>query len=183
MLKSISATVAIIIAIIALIAASDFTPARAQNAPQAPTGITVANGAEPGQVVVSWQGGANARFYRIGWVAFDDIDTARDDGREWLDAFAFQDVSNHGQTNHTIKNLKPGTQYAFITASLLSRFGNPTWSRWAYLTTAAPPNPNSSGTANPAATATRHDADAPAHGNADSVHIQQRLRCRQRRFD
>ena len=96
--------------------------------------MQAADGANPGEVAVSWDAVAGAPFYRIGWVAYDDIDAARADGREWLDAFAFSDVANRGQTSHTLKRLTPCLRYAFIAASLNRRFGDPSWSQWALLT-------------------------------------------------
>ena len=100
----------------------------------APANVRAADGANPGEVVVSWDAVAGAPFYRIGWVAYDDIDAARAAGRNWLDAFAFSDVANLGQTSHTVKNLAPCVRYAFIAASLSRRFGDASWSDWALLT-------------------------------------------------
>ena len=58
-------------------------PAQAQdNALPAPSNVQAADGANPGEVAVSWNAVAGAPFYRIGWVAYDDIDAARADGRE-----------------------------------------------------------------------------------------------------
>ena len=126
-------------------------PAQAQDATlPAPSNVQAADGPNPGEVAVSWNAVAGAPFYRIGWVAYDDIDAARADGREWLDAFAFSDVANRGQTSHTIKRLTPCLPYAFIAASLNRRFGDPSWSQWALLT----PGEGSDSCPTPAATPT-----------------------------
>ena len=87
-------------------------------------------------VVVAWDAVDGAAFYRIGWVAMDDIPAVRAEGREWLDAFVFADVANRGQTAYTITGLVPGRDYAFIVASVAQRFGAGAWSGWAYLTPA-----------------------------------------------
>ena len=81
---------------------------------------------------------ADAAHYRIGWVNMETFQVVQaEDGREWLDVFAFHDVVNRGQTAQTLSDLEPGVQYAFIAASVGHRFGNAAgWSNWTYLTTA-----------------------------------------------
>ena len=133
-----------------------------------PVNVHAVDGANPGEVTVSWDAPDGTAFYRIGWVAFDDIAVVRADGRPWLDAFAFMDVTNYGQTAHTLTGLHPGVEYAFIAGSVSSRFGIAQWSEWAYLTLAeapatacptdaggvpaAPQTPNPTATPAPAAT-------------------------------
>ena len=134
----------------------------------APANVRAADGANPGEVVVSWGAVAGAPFYRIGWVAYDDIDAARAAGRNWLDVFAFSDVANLGQTSHTVKNLAPCVRYAFIAASLSRRFGDASWSDWALLTPGDgnDPCPAAAATGTPAPTPrpTRGDYDADKDG-------------------
>ena len=113
--------------------------AQGQTRPAAPVNIRATNGDKPGQAVVRWDAVADAAYYRIGWVAFQDIATVQDAGRPWLDAFAFTDVTNYGQSSHTLTGLAPGIEYAFITGSVSSRFGIAQWSEWAYLTLAEAP--------------------------------------------
>ncbi len=136
-----------------------------------PVNVQAVDGANPGEVTVSWDVATGAAFYRIGWVAFQDIATVQDAGRPWLDAFAFMDVTNYGQTGHTLTGLHPGVEYAFIAGSVSSRFGIAQWSEWAYLTLAdasATSCPTDTGgepaapqTPNPAATATPTPAATP----------------------
>ena len=119
--------------------AACLTPARAHNdaaPPAAPANARVVDGATAGAVVMAWDAVDGAAFYRIGWVAMDDIPAVRAEGREWLDAFVFADVANRGQTAYTIMGLVPGRDYAFIVASVAQRFGAGAWSGWAYLTPA-----------------------------------------------
>ena len=70
--------------------------------PPAPANARAADGATAGTVVMAWDAVDGAAFYRIGWVAMDDIPAVRAEGREWLDAFVFADVANRGQTAYTI---------------------------------------------------------------------------------
>ena len=139
------------------------SPAGAQAPSPPPTNFQAVNGMNAGEVSVLWDAVDGAAFYRIGWVAYDDIDAARANGRNWLDAFDFKDVENQGQTTQLLKGLLPGAGYAFIAASVERRFGNVhNWSEWVYLTTAAadatscptytgtpPPPPSNGGTPPP----------------------------------
>ena len=123
-------------AVLLVIITASIAPARAQHAP---ANIQAADGSNPGAVTISWDAAADAAFYRIGWVAFDNIAAVQAAGRPWLDAFAFTDVTNYGQTTHTLTDLAPGMQYAFIIGSVSNRFGAAQWSEWAYLTLAEAP--------------------------------------------
>lgn len=73
-------------------------------------------------------------------MAEDDYRAVTAAGRDWLEAFAFVDVANQGQTSHTISRLTPGIRYAFIVGSISQRFGTATWSEWDLLTLAAAPD-------------------------------------------
>ena len=118
--------------------------------PTAPASVTAADADTPGAVIVAWQAVPEAAYYRIGWVASADVAAALADGREWLDAFAFTDAANRGQTRHRLTGLTPGAEYAFIVATLNARFGPANWSQWAYLTpTAASATPTPAPTPTP----------------------------------
>ena len=126
--------------VVVIVAAAGVVPAGAQGGGVvAPGNVRAVDGGGPGEVTVSWNAVDEADFYRIGWVAFDDIAVVRAEGRPWLDAFAFMDVTNYGQTVHTLTGLHPGVDYAFIAGSVSSRFGIAQWSEWAYLTLAEAP--------------------------------------------
>ena len=154
------------------IAVASVAPARAQTALAAPANIQAADGANPGAVTISWDAAADTAFYRIGWVASDKIAAVQAAGRPWLDAFAFTDVTNHGQTTHTLTDLTPGVQYAFIAGGVSSRFGAAQWSEWAYLTLAEAPatscpietgEPPAPQMPTPSPTPTRAPTPTPAH--------------------
>ena len=102
----------------------------------APAGVTAADGEPTGTVIVRWDTVDDAAFYRIGWVALDDIAAAQAAGREWLDAFIFADISGAWATEYAVPGVTPGRRYAFIVASVGRRFGAGRWSEWAYLTPA-----------------------------------------------
>ena len=122
--------------LLVVVAVSVAAPARAQGGLAAPVNVRVVDGAGHGTVAVSWDAADDAAFYRIGWVAKSDYDAVIAAGQSWLDAFAFTDVDNRGQSEHTVSNLAPGVEYAFIMGTVRNRFGNAAWSEWALLTTA-----------------------------------------------
>ncbi len=129
---------AVVAAVIGLSLARSPAGAQAQGGLAAPANVRAADGVNPGQVTILWDAVDGAAFYRIGWVALDDIDAVRADGRSWLDAFDFKDVENKGQTTQRLQGLLPDTRYAFVASSVERRFGSArNWSEWTYLTTAA----------------------------------------------
>ena len=139
MMKTMVIALSLAALLLVVVAVSVAAPARAQGGLAAPVNVRVANGANAGTVTVSWNAADDAAFYRIGWVASDNIATVQAAGRDWQDAFAFADVANLGQTAHTLPDLAPGARYAFIIGSINDRFGAAQWSEWAYLTLAEAP--------------------------------------------
>ena len=71
----------------------------------APRNVNADHGTKPGQVVISWDGIPEARFYCIGWASQDRVAQAQAEGRHWLDTFVTVDVANTGQTTHAIHDL------------------------------------------------------------------------------
>ena len=144
------ALVAILATAIAIAAAGpSLAMAHDDTPPPAPTGVHASDGPNPGTATIAWNappddapsGDTSAddapAFYRVGWVSADDIAAAQD----WLDAFAFVDVANRGQTAYIVKGLTPGVRYAFIVAAVNRRFGAAAWSEWSYLTPSAGASP------------------------------------------
>ena len=105
-----------------------------------PANLTAVDGSNPGEVDLTWDAVANANFYRIGWVDFDDAQAANDEGRDWLDAFVFVDVTNLRQTSYTVIRLEQGVPFAFIVGSVDTRFGAAEWSEWQTLTLKTDPS-------------------------------------------
>ena len=98
----------------------------------APTGVTAANGANPGEAVISWQPVAGAAFYRIAWIAAADADEIAETGGDWLSAITFTDVSaaddDADPQQHTLTRLNPGVRYIFQVGSRRLAAGTPAWS-------------------------------------------------------
>ena len=86
----------------------------AQGGLAAPANVRAADGGSPGTATVSWDAVAGAAFYRVGWVAADDVAAVQADGRHWLDAFDFKDVANTGQTSQGLKGLTPSNFFLVI---------------------------------------------------------------------
>ena len=123
--------------LLALLSANVNTVAHAQGDLVAPSNVAAHNTGNPGEVRISWDAVPNAEYYRIGWVAYSDVEPIIASGGDWLEHFAFIDIENRGQTEQTITRLTPGVQYAFIMASNDGRYGTPRWptaTGWAFLT-------------------------------------------------
>ena len=132
------------IVVIAVIV-SGVAPATAEEQTPQATNVQVANGTNPGEVIITWETASEAKYYRIGSVNMErDHITATDNG-DWLEAFTYVDVANRGQSSHTIHGLEPGAYHAFAVLTNDSRYGQPTWpevnpdtdTAWVYLTVAA----------------------------------------------
>ena len=123
--------------VVALLSANVHTVAHAQGDLVAPSNVVAQNTGNPGEVRISWDPVPNAAYYRIGWVAYSDVEPIIASDGDWLEHFAFIDIENRDQTEHTVTRLTPGVQYAFIMASNDGRYGTPRWptaTGWAFLT-------------------------------------------------
>ena len=147
--KSVIAVVLSVVA--ALLSANLNTLAHAQGDLVAPGNVAAQNTGNPGEVRISWDAVPGAAYYRIGWVAYSDVQPIIASGGDWLERFAFIDIQNRDQTQHTITRLTPGVQYAFIVASNSDRYGTPQWppaTGWKFLNlTEAPASYAAIGTA------------------------------------
>ena len=76
---------------------------------------------------ITWNSATGAKYYRIGWIAREDYITISEVGGDPLEAFAFIDVSNRRQAEHTVTRLTPGVTYLFLVASNDARYGTPKW--------------------------------------------------------
>ena len=84
----------IIAAIAAAFAAivSGVAPATAEEQTPQATNVQVANGTNPGEVIITWETASEAKYYRVGSVNIDrDYAAARDNG-DWLETFTYIDV-------------------------------------------------------------------------------------------
>ena len=93
-----------------------------------PSNVSAANGANPGEAVVSWDAVAGASEYRVGWLAVADYQANIDNDR-WRERFAYSDVN--ASSSYTVTRLTPGEAYYFITGR--KEGDDIAWSAWATL--------------------------------------------------
>ena len=120
----------------AAVSAQEQAPAQPQ--PQAPAGIALRNGANPGAVIISWNPVAGAQGYRIGWANLRAVRQATADGIPWTERFTYADVRT-SVARHTAPNLAGGEQYAFIVATRSSE-NRLNWSDWQFHATPNAPD-------------------------------------------
>ena len=111
--------IAFAVAVFAILGARGSGIAHAQSALPAPTNVQANNGPNSGEAILTWNAVAGANFYRVGWVAVDDVTRAFGDGTDPLDHYAYADVT---ATTYTITGLRPGEEYLFTVAGLEARF-------------------------------------------------------------
>ena len=91
------AVIAVILPVLAaLLSANLNTVAHAQGDLVAPGNVATHNTANPGEVFISWDAVPGAAYYRIGWVAYSDMQPI----------IAIQSLD---QTQHTVTRLTPVT--------------------------------------------------------------------------
>ena len=112
----------------------------------APTSnIRVADGQNPGEVVISWDYVEQATYYRIGYVNMErDYPLAKASRTgNWMEAFVYVDletrnfVQSRGRVQYTIRGLQQGVRHAFSVLTNDSRYNEPAWPsnpRWRFLT-------------------------------------------------
>ena len=101
------------------------------------TNIQVANGPNPGEVVITWDAVPEAVYYRIGYINMDSDYPAASANGNWLEAFIYVDLANREQGSYTIKRLEQGAYHAFSVLTNSSHYAQPTWPSnpsWKYLT-------------------------------------------------
>ena len=101
------------------------------------TNIQVGDGANPGEVIITWDGVPEAIYYRIGYVNMDSDYAEAKAAGDWKEAFLYVDVANRGQRSYTIKRLEQGAYHAFTVLTNGSRYSQPTWPSnpaWRFLT-------------------------------------------------
>ena len=113
---------ALAVAVFAMISGGGVTVARAQSDLPVPGNVNAVNGPNPGTAVVSWNAADGAAWYRIGWVAEDDVEQAIANDTDVLARYVFAAVPA-SQTSYTVAGLQPGERYYFSAASAGERFG------------------------------------------------------------
>ena len=96
--------------------------AQAQTPSLAPQNVQARDGANLGEVIVTWDAVAGAAYYRIGYLSDTEIQEARKAGRSVLEAYFYVNVKNTGQTEYTIKRLEPGILHYFIVTGMAGQY-------------------------------------------------------------
>lgn len=114
-------------------------PAAATPAPLSPpTNIVSVNGANPGEVNLTWGAAGGARFYRVGWIVHADVAAA---GANRRVRFVFAERGD--RTAFTQARLAPGADYWFIVAGKSEPNEAPRWAaQWTRLKLATAPEPS-----------------------------------------
>ena len=105
--------------------------------------IRVANGHNPGEVIISWDAVPEVTHYRIGYVNMEtDYPLAKASKTgNWQAAFVYVDVEAEnftvvdGRTEYTIRRLEPGVRHAFTVRTSDGSQREPTWPvnpRWTF---------------------------------------------------
>jgi len=139
LLKPFSLLLAVIV-LVSLIGSA--VPAEAQSTASPPTNVAVANGFNPGELVLTWDVAHGATHYRVGCVNMDrDYPRAKASiTGNWRQAFVFVDVDapnvSPDRATYTLYGLQEGAYHACTVLSNGSRYGQPTWPRpyWNYIT-------------------------------------------------
>ena len=121
------ATIAATVLVVAGVVKNGDNAVHAQESP--PWIIKAVNGANPGEVVVSWDPVAGASSYRVGWLAVPDYQ-ANIASEKWRERFAYSDVD--ANSSYTVTRLTPGIAYYFITGRKQDH--DIAWSEWSTLT-------------------------------------------------
>ena len=108
-------TVLVLLVITAAVSSRD--TAEASDVWPGPDGVTIADGMNPGEAVLTWSTVEEAAYYRIGWVAGSEYQARADGGADWQEGFVFADVANRGQASHLITGLTAGEEYHFVVMS------------------------------------------------------------------
>ena len=131
----------------ALVSGSGSNTASAQSKAPATSNIRVADGQNPGEVIISWDYVEQAMYYRIGYVNMErDYPLAKASRTgNWIEAFVYVDlearnfVQSRGRVQYTMRGLQQNVRHAFSVLTNSSRYGEPTWPsnpRWRFLTVA-----------------------------------------------
>ena len=139
LLKPLSILFAVIV-VVAVV--SSAVPAEAQSTASPPANVAVANGFNPGELIVTWDVAHDATHYRVGCVNMDrDYPRAKSSVTgNWRQAFVFVDVDapnvSPDRATYTLYGLQEGAYHACTVLSNGSRYGQPTWPRpyWNYIT-------------------------------------------------
>ena len=129
-------------AIVVVAVVSSAVPAEAQSTASRPANVAVANGFNPGELIITWDAAHDATHYRVGCVNMDrDYPRATSSVTgNWRQAFVFVDVDapnvSPDRATYTLYGLQEGAYHACTVMSKGSRYGQPTrpTPSWRYIT-------------------------------------------------
>ena len=109
--------------------------------------VRVADGQNPGEVIISWDYVEQTTYYRIRYVNMErDYPLAKASRTgNWMEAFVYVDlearnfVVSRGRVQYTMRGLQQGVRHAFSVLTHGSRYDEPAWPsnpRWLFLTVA-----------------------------------------------
>ena len=106
--------------------------ADAQGGIAAPANVRVADGAIPGEAVISWDSVAGASGYSIRWVGWEAVWDAYFSGSNWHDLVQTLEGGGSGATSHSIASghLAAGELYMFGVGTLDGDGAAASWSDW-----------------------------------------------------
>ena len=115
------------------IAINGDAPVKAQTGPPPTSNITVRNGDNAGEMVVSWDAVPSATHYRIGYVNMEvDYHLAKAScTEEWIEAFIYVDVNarnipvRNGRAEYTVRRLSEGARHAFTVLTSNNFYNSP----------------------------------------------------------
>ena len=97
--------------------------------------FSVVDGDEPGEALITWDAVPGATGYSVRWMNVNAATLLQRLGGPWQDMIESIDVAEHGEDEYTLtlKNLAPGTVYAFGVGSKFGQSTSPSWSGWTTL--------------------------------------------------
>ena len=167
-MRSLISVLAIITVILSAAAVSAGVAHAQDDSVPAPSGVTIANGPNPGAGIISWNAVVGVSSYRVGWLAVEDFNAHRAN-EVWRSYFRYSDVT--ATSSWTVDHLTPGRDYYFIVGR---RYDNGAigWSLWETLRlnddTSACPAADQTQTTTGGQTQTSTFGSAPVGGDYDA---------------
>lgn len=128
-------TVVIAITVILALLLGSTNPAAAHTTLPAHVNFSVVDGDEPGEALITWDAVPGATGYSVRWMNVNAATLLQRLGGPWQDIIESIDFGERGEANYTmtLKNLSPGTVYAFGIGTKFGGSASPDWSGWTTL--------------------------------------------------
>lgn len=135
-LSSVASRPTLVVAIMVILALlMGQTPAAAHTTLPSHVNFAVVDGDEPGEALITWDAVPGATGYSVRWMNVNAATLLQRLGGPWQDIIESIDIAERGEDNYslTLKNLAPGTVYAFGIGSKFGQSTSPSWSGWTTL--------------------------------------------------